>query len=396
MELVKSVNDTITKLKELYKGKCSFDGFLGVLGEPASRMRLAVITEEATESDNVYESLAHTFSAKIWYIQGSGEPRIYGNDQDYVKGMDVGICDDDDDSGFILLLYKKGQKSPEVEGTKARTVGWLLEEKKYEADLLVGLQNNEEVKDSGSAVHVDLIKGYNDLKAVQTAAKGKPGKLFDQLERHIKDIWDTCKETEARGLKSLTKQMEKGKKSKVDSVVSANDKYCVKCLSVHRPEASKELLGPFGCGHEICVGCWKSRLNMTGLLGCPARGCLYVLTDEECKSVINEVKAEPTQVIDSQKCGLCGHNCLRTNLAVLHGAEKGHHAICLDCLRSYVEQVTQGRVYIFKDNKGSLETYACPFHECKEQFKYDLVEPTYSFEENAMLIADARRAKAQN
>ncbi len=74
------------------------------------------------------------------------------------------------------------------------------------------------------------------------------------------------------------------------------------------------------------------------------------------------------------------------------------HYLCKNCLRSYVEERTEGRVYKYMSVRGQLKHYECPFYHCEHQLSFEVVGAVYSPEENMLLMARARRqfAKEQN
>lgn len=103
-------------------------------------------------------------------------------------------------------------------------------------------------------------------------------------------------------------------------------------------------------------------------------------------------------------CLICKTSALKMSSTLLHETiktrdpnkpsapelESEGHFLCYECLRSYVEQITNNKVYSYRDNMGQLKKYSCPVIGCTKYFTHELVGAAFSPEENSQLLHAAR------
>ena len=88
---------------------------------------------------------------------------------------------------------------------------------------------------------------------------------------------------------------------------------------------------------------------------------------------------------------MCGKKVFILNLASLHeiGKTGNFHILCFNCLRSYVSQISKGKIYRYCSS-NELVNYPCPFFGCKEKFTHELVGKIFPDRDNIYLLKNAR------
>ena len=66
------------------------------------------------------------------------------------------------------------------------------------------------------------------------------------------------------------------------------------------------------------------------------------------------------------------------------------HVLCYDCIRKYVEGLTKGEVYCFKNSSGALEQLPCPIFGCDQYMDSAAISNSYTFQENWQLLLAAK------
>jgi len=277
----------------------------------------------------------------------------------------------DEGSKYCYILYKD-ETHNDLEKLNKRLVKNLLQLKKSEVDLAISL-TDQRPKELEFKVDDDILYELReDCKKLKNHNKEH---LANQLGKIIDLIQDKGEIEDA--IKHFLKKREERK------ATNAKGNNCLICFEIR----NEQLL--FNCSHKICQQCYKENLNKRSkealVLTCIFPDCYYVLKEAEQKLIKFELPEEFKE--SSNKCGMCDATSLQTPISFLH--EK--HGLCKRCLKSYVEEITQGKVYIYENGIGALKTYPCPFIGCEQKFGYELVEKLYSFEDNKELLRIGRK-----
>ena len=175
-------------------------------------------------------------------------------------------------------------------------------------------------------------------------------------------------------------------KVKLERKKFKNDKQnsCIICYNTSNP------VSEFECGHKVCGGCFHEKISerlqksSNIIAKCCFSGCYHVLKNEEFEPLKDYFQIGKSQ--EKKICGGCDKDNTEVTLISLHDS----HAICKECLKTYVEEITKGIVYAYEDSIGHIKKYKCPFPVCTKEFDYELVSSLYTFEENQELLSIAR------
>eukprot|EP01022_Parablepharisma_sp_SALTPOND_P019596 TRINITY_DN3376_c0_g1_i1.p3 TRINITY_DN3376_c0_g1~~TRINITY_DN3376_c0_g1_i1.p3 ORF type:complete len:336 (-),score=30.76 TRINITY_DN3376_c0_g1_i1:2878-3885(-) len=277
------------------------------------------------------------------------------------------ILYDEDYEDHSLLLYKAKNSF------KSRKLKWellklLVEVKVAESKIACCVATNEPISlEKIKSLFSHISKKYMELKTVK-----KKSNFLHFLEILLQKF-------ELKGNWEGFLEVFKNSKAARESITSNSKEYCLKCYKAGQHK--------FCCGHQVCEECFEEYLNKEQgkVWTCPFSGCLYVLNKAEQSRI--GYHQPPKDCKEKNGCGICGTTCTKVNVARLHD----DHILCRRCLKAYIEQITEGRVYKYIGGTGELELYDCPFRGCSKSFSYELVSGLYTFEDNTKLFQAARK-----
>lgn len=288
----------------------------------------------------------------------------------------------DESEDSCLLLYKD-DVCDSADKIVKRLAGNLLRAKMSEVELMMALTSKQSGKGKETPRYCIKEETLKELKEDCKALKDLNSENYklSQLEKLITLIKD--KDRIDKAIEDLM-----GKKQ-TRMAISEKETRCLICF-----KPSKEHL-VFNCTHRACHNCLKTQLakrcNGDLVLRCIFPGCQHVLGQAEQAYIIEKdlMKLDFLEQVkgDNAKCGMCDKSSLKVSLTFLHES----HGLCKECLKVYVEETTQGRVYVYANGIGVLKNYPCPFKGCNKQFGYELISELYTFEENQELLKISRK-----
>eukprot|EP00826_Nyctotherus_ovalis_P035219 TRINITY_DN3006_c0_g1_i1.p1 TRINITY_DN3006_c0_g1~~TRINITY_DN3006_c0_g1_i1.p1 ORF type:complete len:494 (-),score=140.62 TRINITY_DN3006_c0_g1_i1:79-1473(-) len=371
----------IKQLRNLHEGSIDLETFWAYLDAEKhhvvssfNRLKDSLGIEHDDDA-SFLEKMASVFRVYIEYYTDQESLQVFGSQEDSLMSI---YLFDSENSKHALVLYPIGI-AEEMDPKAAKVIIAIMDCKLLEAKVLKSIADGERFSSSDNEIKIS--QAIDNFVALKDKCKLK----LDSIEKRMKE-WQMLPEDiySPEKLSALTAELKSVSQAEVQS--EQTKVYCLNCSRDH----PSEYVHSFRCGHQVCGDCCRDAVKRRErfVMDCPLKTCKYVLNSIEL-SLINFPK--DFVVHHTENCGICGCEVSEVNSRSLHETKEGKHLLCFACLKDYVLQVSDGKVYEYQSGDCKLKGYACPFLRCGKMFGYEVASTGFTEEENVKLFARARK-----